>query len=249
MPEFPQILRLAPQHMKKDAVLVSAQKMCCSTKMKSELRDWSDIRVFLAVFREGSTLAASRKLGVAQPTVSRRIDALEQATGLVLFDRDTRGFQPTENARALFPLAQRMEADADALAAIAHDLSQPRPIRITAPEQFGDRTMGIFSGFAGAHPGIAIKFVHSMQVLDLLAGEADIAFRVSNGNHDPELIQRRLGVDRFALYGSQDYAVSVVRVFWRAERFLLTEALVHHWVHFRRQLSDAASGVSGLSVS
>ncbi len=192
--------------MKPGLVLVSAQKMCCSTKMKSELRDWSDIRVFLAVFREGSTLAASRKLGVAQPTVARRIDALEQVTGLVLFDRNTRGFQPTENARALFPLAQRMEADAEHLAAKAHEFSRPRPIRITAPEHFGDTTMGIFSEFAIANPDIAIKFVHSMQVLDLLAGEADIAFRVSNGNHDPELIQRKLGVDRFALYGSQDYA-------------------------------------------
>ncbi|MBT8425437.1 MAG: LysR family transcriptional regulator, partial [Silicimonas sp.] len=52
--------------------------------MKSEFRNWSDIRVFLAVIREGSTLAASRKLGVAQPTVARRIDALEHETGLIL---------------------------------------------------------------------------------------------------------------------------------------------------------------------
>ena len=206
MPDFPQIFRLAYQHMKSGAVLVSAQKLCCSTKMKSELRDWSNIRVFLAVFREGSTLAASRKLGVAQPTVARRIDALEQATGLVLFERTTKGFQPTENARALFPLAERIEADAEELAEKAHNLSRPRPVRITAPEHFGETTMGIFSQFAVAHPDIAIKFVHSMRVLDLFAGEADIAFRVTNGNHDPDLIQRKLGAERFALYGAQSYA-------------------------------------------
>ena len=48
----------------------------------------------------------------------------------------------------------------------------------------------------------------------------------------------------------QGYAnLSVVRVIWRTERFLLTEALVHHCVHFRRQFSGAARGVSGLSVS
>ena len=187
-------------------VLVSAQKMCCSTKMKSEFRDWSDIRVFLAVFREGSTLAASRKLGVAQPTVARRIDALEQSTGLVLFERDTRGFQPNEHARALFPLAERMEADAKELAEKAYDLSRPQPIRITAPEHFGDTTMGIFSAFAAAHPDITIKFVHSIRLVDLLSDEADVAFRVSNGEHNPELIRRKLGADRFALYGTQGYA-------------------------------------------
>ena len=56
--------------------------------MKSEFRDWSDVRVFLAVVRAGSTLAASNSLGMAQPTVARRIEALEHALGLVLFERD-----------------------------------------------------------------------------------------------------------------------------------------------------------------
>ena len=56
--------------------------------MKSDFRDWSDVRVFLAVVRAGSTLAASKSLGMAQPTVARRIEALEHALGLVLFERD-----------------------------------------------------------------------------------------------------------------------------------------------------------------
>ncbi len=37
--------------------------------------NWSDIRVFLAVCRDGSTLAASRRLGLSQPTVARRIES------------------------------------------------------------------------------------------------------------------------------------------------------------------------------
>jgi DNA-binding transcriptional LysR family regulator len=63
--------------------------------MKSENWNWSDLRVFLAVLDAGSTLAASKALGMAQPTVARRIDALEHATGLTLFERDTRGAQAT----------------------------------------------------------------------------------------------------------------------------------------------------------
>ena len=80
--------------------------------MKSELRDWSDVRVFLAVVRAGSTLAASKVLGLAQPTVARRIEALERSLGLFLFERDTRGFQPTPEARALIAHAQSLEAAA-----------------------------------------------------------------------------------------------------------------------------------------
>jgi DNA-binding transcriptional LysR family regulator len=174
--------------------------------MQNGFRSWSDIRVFLAVFREGSTLAASRKLGVAQPTVARRIEALESETGLTLFERDTRGFKPTDHARDLYPLAQAMETQADNFATKTRELAHPKPIHITAPGQFSDGTIEIFNAFAKSYPDIMIKFVHSTKALNLIAGEADIAFRVSNITPEPDLIGRKIGVEHFALYGSQSYA-------------------------------------------
>jgi DNA-binding transcriptional LysR family regulator len=65
--------------------------------------------------------------------------------------------------------------------------------------------MEILSAFAKFHPDVAIKFVHSTRVLDLLAGEADIAFRVSSSTPEPNLISRKIGTEHFALYGSQSY--------------------------------------------
>jgi DNA-binding transcriptional LysR family regulator len=49
--------------------------------------DWNDLRHFLAVAREGSTLAAARKLRVNQSTVHRRLAALEKALGCSLVER------------------------------------------------------------------------------------------------------------------------------------------------------------------
>ena len=43
--------------------------------------DWNDLRYFLAVAREGSTLAAARTLRTSQTTVARRVAALEAAIG------------------------------------------------------------------------------------------------------------------------------------------------------------------------
>ena len=43
--------------------------------------DWNDLRYFLAVARDGSTLAAGRALRTSQTTVARRIAALEKALG------------------------------------------------------------------------------------------------------------------------------------------------------------------------
>ena len=42
---------------------------------------WDDQRTFLAVLEEGSLSAAARRLGVTQPTVRARIEALERSLG------------------------------------------------------------------------------------------------------------------------------------------------------------------------
>lgn len=39
--------------------------------------DWSDLRIFLAIAREGTLGAAARKIGQTQPTMGRRLRALE----------------------------------------------------------------------------------------------------------------------------------------------------------------------------
>ncbi|WP_366500738.1 helix-turn-helix domain-containing protein, partial [Arcanobacterium phocae] len=49
--------------------------------------EWSDLRVFLAIARAGSLGGASRRLGQSQPTMGRRLRALEEAVGTKLFQR------------------------------------------------------------------------------------------------------------------------------------------------------------------
>ena len=61
--------------------------------------DGTTCRYFLAVAREGSTLAAGRALRVSQTTVARRIAALEQAIGFPLFDKRQAGYAPTPPAK------------------------------------------------------------------------------------------------------------------------------------------------------
>lgn len=174
--------------------------------MKNKLRNWSDIRVFLAVVREGSTLAASRKLRVAQPTVARRIEALEGETGLTLFERDTRGFKPTAEAHGLIPLAKAIEDAAENFAGKTRELADRRSIRISAPGYFSDRATGIFTEFTARNPAVSFEFVHSLKILDLLAGEADVAIRVSVSEPDGSLICRKVGAEHWALFGARGYA-------------------------------------------
>lgn len=175
--------------------------------MKNSFCMWSEVRVFLAVVREGSTLAASRQLGMAQPTVARRIEALEHALGLVLFEKDTRGFRPTSAAFELLPQAEAMEAAAEALYGKVAELTAPQVIRITAPNRnFSPRAMAIFEDFSDLHPEVAFDFLPDVQPLDLMAGEADIAMRLTRNPVDPDLIRRKISTAQFTLFGSERYA-------------------------------------------
>ena len=49
--------------------------------------EWSDLRIFLAIAREGTLGGAARRLGLTQPTMGRRLRALETAVGQTLFQR------------------------------------------------------------------------------------------------------------------------------------------------------------------
>ena len=177
--------------------------------MKSGFTNWSDVRVFLAVLRSGSTLAAAKSLGLSQPTIARRIDALEHELKLTLFHRDTRGFHPTTEADALREAAEAMEQASETFQNVAQAArSAPqKPIRMTAPPQnFSTGLTRILEDFRAENPETQFEFVSSYKVLDLAAGEADVAIRITDDLSDDRLICRRLSTATGSLYAARSYA-------------------------------------------
>ena len=63
--------------------------------------DWNKARAFLVTAEEGSLSAAARALGMAQPTLGRQVDGLEQELGIVLFERVGRGLSLTSSGLEL----------------------------------------------------------------------------------------------------------------------------------------------------
>src|SRR5271169_6274908 len=72
--------------------------------------DWDNVRVFLAVAREGSMRAAGRALGLSQPTIARRLAAFEASIGgPALFDRLPEGLHLNATGEQLIPAAESIE--------------------------------------------------------------------------------------------------------------------------------------------
>src|SRR5215472_11522164 len=71
--------------------------------------DWDVVRMFLAIAREGSMRAAGRSLGLSQPTIARRLTALETDFGQPLFDRLPDGVRLNAAGQQLLDAAEDVE--------------------------------------------------------------------------------------------------------------------------------------------
>ncbi len=168
---------------------------------------WDLLGAFLAVMRTGSLSGASRTLGVAQPTVRRQIEKLEEALGVVLFTRSQTGLMATEAAVATLPYAESMAGVADALvrsvSAPAH--AELGTVRVTSSEVVGVEVLPpIFADLLRLHPKLQIELSASNANEDLLRREADVAVRMAQPTQSA-LIAKRVGTVKLGVFASEAY--------------------------------------------
>jgi DNA-binding transcriptional LysR family regulator len=171
--------------------------------------DWNDLKAFLAVAREGSTLGASRALGVNQTTVARRVESLEQALELKLFERGQSGSRLTEAGRDLLAEAEKVERAARAFAnrAQSHRRGIAGALRVTCIELMANMTLTpAVAEFRRRHPEVQVEVIISDDMLDIEGGEADVAIRTGAILAESNLVARKLVDYTFRLYCSRDYA-------------------------------------------
>ena len=141
---------------------------------------WDDARLFLAIAETGSFSGAARRLRIGQPTVSRRLAALEYAVGAALFRRSVDGAALTAAGERWVVPAKKMAEWAGELhrAAEATDHSPRGIVRVTATPYLSADFLAPFAAFvARKHPGLRLEVQSQVQYLDLGRGEADLALR------------------------------------------------------------------------
>jgi DNA-binding transcriptional LysR family regulator len=171
--------------------------------------DWNDLKAFLAVARGGSTLAASKALGVNQTTVARRIESLEHDLGFKLFERGQTGSRLTEAGNGLMAEAENVERAAIRFAnqAATQMRGVSGALRLTTNELVAN-TMVIpaLVEFRKVHPDVQVDLVITDRALDLQNGEADLAIRTGKALAESDLVARKVADHEMALYCSRDYA-------------------------------------------
>jgi DNA-binding transcriptional LysR family regulator len=170
--------------------------------------DWDLWRSFLAVMDAGSLSGAARGLGIAQPTVGRHIEALEETLeGGPLFTRSPGGLRPTRAAQALEPHARAMATAADTLVRTASgDADEVRgAVRLTASEIAAVEILPpILTEFREAWPQVDLELVASNRLEDLLHRDVDIAVRMARPTQDA-LFARKVGAIHLVFHAHRSY--------------------------------------------
>ena len=172
--------------------------------------DWEDVRLFLALAREGSARSAAEVLGISHSTMSRRADQLEDGLGTRLFDRDVSGYRLTAAGETLLAQAEKAE---DALITAerqlqGRDAQLSGEIRVTMPDVIAIYLLiDDLAEFARRYPEIDLNILLSYDVYDISRREADIAIRFIGGGRSPpeELVGRKLVTIRSCYYASPAY--------------------------------------------
>jgi DNA-binding transcriptional LysR family regulator len=167
---------------------------------------WDDLKVFLALYRERTTGRAAKELGISQPTVVRRLAALEQATGLKLFERQSSGLVPTTGARQLISAAKRAERGMCEFTAEVESLTETglKVIKLTLLDHFEQLMVPVLRSFRERWPALHIELLPTDHIYDLARGEADIAVRGRDRPAGEELVVRDLPPCGFAVYAAAD---------------------------------------------
>jgi len=175
--------------------------------LSSAMFDWNDLRFFLAIAREGSTLAAAKTLKVSQPTVQRRLAALEQGTRRKLVERHPTGYRLTEFGKLLLPCAEEVERSVAAFGRRIASGGQEigGTLRVTCPEGMASRLLApLIEAFRARYPELRVDLIMTDRRLDLAKGEAEVALRI----HDPgdgSLVARKIAESLWGVYASRSY--------------------------------------------
>lgn len=161
------------------------------------------LRAFLAVCEEGSITRAAARLFVSQPTLSRQLAALEQATGVELVERLPRSVRPTTAGRSLIDTARVVVA--------AHD-DLDRAVRRVASGTIGELRIGtLYSLSLGMLPVL---------LADWRSQHPHAQVGLHEYRHQEDLVEGILG-------GVFDLAIGPIPVGWTGgRRRLATEEFV-----------------------
>lgn len=150
------------------------------------------LRIFVTVYQELSMTKASKKLHLAQPSVSLAVKELEQYYGICLFDRISRRLYPTQEGEMLYDYALHIVSLFDEMEENISDKGKSGIIRAGASVTIGNFLMpGLVDRFTAEYPEVRVQVtVNNSEFLETAVLNNQLDFALTEGRIEhPQIIR------------------------------------------------------------
>lgn len=141
------------------------------------------LQTFIRIVEAGSLSAAAAQLNTSQPTVSRRLQALERSLGLRLLQRSTHALRLTEGGTQCYERAKALLGNWEAMTAELRG-AQDEPeglLRVMVPHALGQvQLMQPLIALLRRAPRLSVEWLLNDQAPNFNAQDLDCAIRVGS---------------------------------------------------------------------
>lgn len=154
------------------------------------MNKWTELRTAYKLAKHRTLSATADDIGVHRSTVMRHIDVLEEALGVVLFQRNDKGYIPTEAGLEIMKLGTVTENQFSQLEARLLNFEEELSgtIRLTAINDMAYFIMPYVQKYLAKYPKMKVDYIGAIRNFDLEYGEADIAIRTGDKPTTPDNI-------------------------------------------------------------
>ena len=215
--------------------------------------DLDDLGALVLVAETGSIGQAATRLGVSQPSLSRRMSALERSLKVTLLHRTRTGTTLTTTGRAVVDWATVLLRAAEDFSGLVETLRHRDrhglrvAVSMTIAEHYAPRWLGALKL---QHPAIevALTVANSAEVVDLVsAGTVDVGF-IESPRRPQSLRTRRLGHDELMVAVAPGHSWAGLKEI-SAATLAGTPLLVREVGSGTRETLEHAMAKQGLSVT
>jgi len=149
---------------------------------------WNEIRTAYKLAKLGTLSATAEDIGVHRSTVMRHIDSLEESLGITLFQRNDKGYIPTEAGLDIMRLGEVTNSHFSQLASRLKSKEQilEGTLAITMVSEMVGIILPAINAYQLLYPKMSIELIGDIRNFKLEYGEADIAFRAGDKPTTPD---------------------------------------------------------------
>ena len=168
---------------------------------------WNEIRTAYKLAKFKTVSATAQEMGVHRATVMRHIDTLEETLGVILFQRNDKGYIPTEAGLDIMRIGEVTETH---FAQLPQKLKQKEAalegkISITSVSEMANMIMPTIVEYQTKHPKMQVDFLDDIRNFNLEYGEADIAIRSGQKPTTPDNVVLPLTQISLTFAAHEDY--------------------------------------------